>query len=300
MKKKQIYSSFLLALTALIWGASFVAQSIGMDHVGPFTFNAIRLLLGGIVLIPVIYIFQRKDCNHRLKKEEVMKNKKTLLIGGISCGIALAIASSLQQIGISYTTVGKAGFITSLYIVIVPILGIFLKKKLKIMVWFSVALAMVGMYLISITEDLTIGKGDLLVFVCAIFFSIHILLIDYFSPLTDGIRLSCIQFFVAGFLCSIPMFLLENPQITNIIGASLPILYAGIMSCGVAYTLQIVGQKNINPVVASLILSMESVFAALSGWILLGESLSSREFMGCIFVFIAIIFAQIPEFRKAR
>lgn len=298
MNHKKIYNSFLLGLTALIWGAAFVAQSVGLDYVGPFTFLAVRTLLGGMVLIPVIFFLDKKKKKDIVKKENTIKEKKTLLLGGICCGFILTIASSLQQIGIVDTSVGKAGFITALYIVIVPILGIFLKKKVGIKIWISVALAMIGMYLLSITEGATIGKGDFLVFLSAVFFSIHIMVIDYFSPRVDGVKMSCIQFFVCGFLCSIPMFLWEQPKISSIIAGGVPILYAGILSCGVAYTLQIVAQKNVGPMVASLVLSMESVFAALCGWIILGETLSTREMLGCIFVFSAIILAQLPELRK--
>jgi len=299
MKQKQVSSSFLLALAALIWGTAFVAQSVGMDFVGPFTFNSVRFILGGIVLIPVIYLFHRKDSSNREKEKETPKDKKTLLVGGICCGCVLAVGSSLQQFGILHTSVGKAGFITALYIIIVPILGLFLKKKVRFMVWVSVMIATIGMYLISITEGFTIGIGDLFVFLCAIAFSVHILFIDYFSPLIDGIKLSCIQFFVAGILCGLPMIIFEKPQISGILSAAVPILYTGIVSSGVAYTLQIVAQKNVNHVVASLIMSMESVFAALSGWIILGESLSSRELTGCVLVFAAIILAQVPVFKKA-
>ncbi|MGB4658608.1 MAG: DMT family transporter [Mobilitalea sp.] len=298
MKQKQISSSFLLAFAALIWGTAFVAQSVGMEFVGPFTFNSVRFILGGIILIPVIYLFHRNDKINMDKEKATPKDRKILLIGGICCGCALAVGSSLQQFGILHTSVGKAGFITALYIVIVPIFGLFLKKKVRFMVWISVMIATIGMYLLSITEGFHIGIGDLFVFLCAIAFSVHILLIDYFSPLIDGIKLSCIQFFVAGILCGLPMLLFESPQLSSIVNAAVPILYTGIMSSGVAYTLQIVAQKNVNPVVASLIMSMESVFAALSGWIILGESLSTRELTGCTLVFVAIILAQIPGFRK--
>lgn len=299
-KSKQITSSLLLALTALIWGASFVAQSVGMDHVGPFTFNSVRSILGGAVLIPVIIFRSKKDKVKYSSKEEQSKSRKTLLIGGLSCGIALAISSSIQQIGISYTTVGKAGFITALYIVIVPIMGLFLKKKVHVIIWLSVLLAAIGLYLISITEGLTIGKGDFLILLCAIGFSVHILIIDHYSPKVDGVKLSCIQFFVAGILCSIPMFTLESPDIPSILGAAAPIMYSGIMSSGLGYTLQIVGQKHVKPVLASLILSMEAVFAAISGWLILGETLTARELLGCVFVFAAILLAQIPDYMKVK
>ncbi|NLZ82862.1 MAG: DMT family transporter [Clostridiales bacterium] len=299
-KSKQITSSLLLALTALIWGASFVAQSVGMEHVGPFTFNSVRSILGGIVLIPVIIFQSKKNRLQHPSKEEQTKSRKTLLVGGISCGIALAIASTIQQIGISYTTVGKAGFITALYIVIVPIMGLFLKKKVHFIIWLSVLLATIGLYLISITEGLTIGKGDFLILLCAICFSVHILIIDHYSPKVDGVKLSCIQFFVAGILCGIPMFALESPDITGIIDAAAPIMYSGIMSSGVGYTLQIIGQRHVKPVLASLILSMEAVFAAISGWLILGETLTARELLGCVFVFAAILLAQMPDYLKGR
>lgn len=299
-KSKQITSSLLLALTALIWGASFVAQSVGMDHVGPFTFNAVRSMLGGIVLIPVIIFQSKKNRLQHPSKEEQSRSRKTLLVGGISCGIALAIASSIQQIGISYTTVGKAGFITALYIVIVPIMGLFLKKKVHVIIWLSVILATIGLYLISITEGLSIRKGDFLILLCAIGFSVHILIIDHYSPKVDGVKLSCIQFFVAGILCSFPMFTLERPDINNILDAAAPIMYSGIMSSGVGYTLQIVGQKHVKPVLASLILSMEAVFAAISGWLILGETLTSRELLGCVFVFAGILIAQMPDYINVK
>ncbi|HHU72291.1 MAG TPA: DMT family transporter [Clostridiales bacterium] len=297
-KSKQISSSLLLALTALIWGASFVAQSVGMDHVGPFTFNSVRSILGGTVLLPVIIFQSKKNKVQSSSKEDERKARKSLLIGGLSCGIALAISSSIQQIGISYTTVGKAGFITALYIVIVPIMGLFLKKKVHVIIWLSVVLATIGLYLISITEGLTIGRGDFLILLCALGFSVHILIIDHYSPRVDVVKLSCIQFFVAGILCGIPMFAVESPDITSILDAAAPIMYSGIMSSGVGYTLQMVGQKHVKPVLASLILSMEAVFAALSGWLILGETLSARELLGCAFVFVAILLAQIPDYIK--
>ena len=297
-KSKQISSSLLLALTALIWGASFVAQSVGMDHVGPFTFNSVRSILGGTVLLPVNIFQSKKNKVQSSSKEDERKARKSLLIGGLSCGIALAISSSIQQIGISYTTVGKAGFITALYIVIVPIMGLFLKKKVHVIIWLSVVLATIGLYLISITEGLTIGRGDFLILLCALGFSVHILIIDHYSPRVDVVKLSCIQFFVAGILCGIPMFAVESPDITSILDAAAPIMYSGIMSSGVGYTLQMVGQKHVKPVLASLILSMEAVFAALSGWLILGETLSARELLGCAFVFVAILLAQIPDYIK--
>lgn len=294
MKNKRFYGNVMLILTALIWGSSFVAQSVGMDYIGPFTFNAIRCIIGGIVLIPIIFIIDK------VKKDSKSKdNNNQLILGGILCGIALFTGSTLQQFGISFTSVGKAGFITALYIVLVPLLGIFFKKKVSLKIWLSVLISMIGLYLLCITENFSIGKGDLLVLCCAFFFSIHILLIDYFSPKVNGVKMSCIQFFVAGIISILPMAIFESPTLTSILSAWAPILYAGVLSCGVAYTLQIVAQKNTDPTVASLLLSLESVFAVISGWFILSESLSFKELTGCALVFIAIILAQLPNNERA-
>ena len=217
-----------------------------------------------------------------------------MITGGICCGIAIAAASTLQQYGIAYTTVGKAGFITALYIVIVPILGIFLKRKPRLIIWFSVLLALVGLYFLCMTDSLSFSKGDTLVLLCAFVFSLHIMIIDHFSPMVDGVRMSCIQFAVAGILCGIPALIFEHPTFSSLIAAWAPILYAGILSCGVAYTLQIVAQKNYDPTVASLLLSLESVFSVLAGWVILHQALSPREIFGCVLVFIAIILVQLP------
>lgn len=298
----------LLVLTALIWGSAFVAQSVGMDYMGPFTFNSLRCLLGGLVLLPVIWIMGRKDPKGPAYRpdsrsiEEGQKkrgDKKILLTGGLCCGIALAAASSLQQIGLVYTSAGKAGFITALYILIVPVLGLFLGKKVGLKTWIGVGLAIIGMYFLCIKEGFFISYGDFLVMICAFIFSLHILIIDYFSPKVDGVKLSCIQFWVAGILCAVPMIISEKPTFEAVAAAWLPLLYAGILSCGVAYTLQIIAQKNTDPTVASLILSMESVFAALAGWILINETLSPKEIFGCVLVFTAIILAQLPQKRPA-
>lgn len=304
---RPIQSSLMLVLTALIWGLSFVAQSVGMEYVGPFTFNCVRSVIGGLVLIPCIFLLDRfggKAVPVSGSRERFrlvpgsFSERRTLLVGGISCGVVLAIASSLQQFGIMYTTVGKAGFITALYIIIVPIFGLFFKRRVPMMVWVSVAVAVAGMYLLCITEDFRIGKGDVLVLLCAFAFSIHILLIDHFSSHVDGVRMSCLQFLTCGVLCGVCMLLFESPSLQSILIAWLPILYAGVLSCGVAYTLQIVAQQHVEPTVASLILSLESVFATLFGWLILGQSLSMKELFGCLLVFCAIILAQLPQCRK--
>lgn len=295
MKKRNYRNPLLLLLAASIWGVAFVAQSVGMEYVEPFTFNGIRSLMGGIVLLPVIW-FMNQGKNMPAGNGDASENKngRDLWIGGILCGIILAAASSLQQIGIQYTTVGKAGFLTACYIVIVPILGIFLKQDCSPLIWVSVILALTGLYLLCISESFSLTKGDLYVLIGAFLFSLHILVIDHFAERADGVKMSCIQFFVCGICCCICMFLTETPHIQNILGAWKPLLYAGVMSCGVAYTLQIVGQKDMNPTVASLILSLESSISVLAGWLILGQALTKREILGCIFMFAAILTAQFP------
>ena len=299
---KKLRGNLMLLMTALIWGSSFVAQRAGMEYIGPFTFNGIRCLIGAIVLIPVILILSKINGNGVGTKAEpssetaaqLIAERKTLVIGGVACGVILCIASSLQQIGVVYTTAGKAGFITALYIVIVPILGIFIGKKIKPIVWLCVALAVAGLYLLCIKEGFSIGKGDFLVILCAFAFSVHILVIDHFSPKTDGVKLSCIQFFISGIISLVPMFLFENPVLADILDCWLPILYAGALSCGVAYTLQVVAQRDTDPTIASLLLSLEAVFAVICGVIILHEHVALRELMGCIIMFVAIIIAQLP------
>ena len=283
----------ILMLTAFIWGTAFVAQSVGMDYLGPFTFNGVRSLIGAAALLPCIWLLQILNKKEGTVKEE--GSRKDLIIGGIACGLLLFAASSLQQIGIQYTSAGKAGFITAFYIVIVPVLGIFLHKKIGWKVWIALLLALAGLYFLCITEKFTIGKGDIFIFLCALVFSLHIMVIDHFSPMVDGVKMSCIQFLVCG-IVSIPfMVLTETPRLDAMLAGWFPLVYAGVFSCGVAYTLQIVGQKNVNPAIASLILSLESCFSVLAGWMILGERLSVRESAGCILMFAAIILAQLPD-----
>ncbi|MBO5158960.1 MAG: DMT family transporter [Lachnospiraceae bacterium] len=301
MRKEQMKNSLLLLLTAFIWGVAFVAQSVGGEAVGCFTFNGVRSLIGAIVLIPVIFFLdgQKKKELGEEKFLEQKGDKKTLILGGICCGVMLCIASNFQQFGISFTTVGKAGFITAMYILIVPVFGLFMKKKVGAKVWIGVVLATIGLYMLCMTsESFSLSKGDFLVLICALFFSLHILIIDYFSPRVDGVRMSCIQFFVCGVISTAIAFVTESPSLHSILSGWLPILYAGVLSCGVAYTLQIVGQKNMDPTVASLILSLESVFSVLAGWVILNQTLSGREILGCILMFLAIILAQLPEKQK--
>lgn len=279
----------LLLLTATIWGVAFVAQSVGMDYVGPFTFNCVRNLIGSAVLVPVIFLMRKKNA----KKAET-GDKKTLLLGGICCGAALFLASSAQQIGIMDTTAGKAGFITAFYIILVPVFSLFLGKKNSAKIWLCVVLALLGLYLLCINESFSIGKGDLWVLLCAALFAVHILVIDYFAPKTDGVAMSCIQFLVCGVLSGLVMLFTETPRLADLLGAAVPILYAGVLSCGVAYTLQIIGQKGVDPTLASLVLSLESCISVLAGWLILNQSLSGRELLGCAVLFAAILLAQLP------
>lgn len=295
MKQGTMKNSLLLFLAALIWGVAFVAQSVGMDYVGPLTFNGLRFLMGGAVLLPLIAFRKNKGI---FTEEEKRKQRKIELTGGLSCGAVLCIASLLQQYGIQYTSVGKAGFITALYIIMVPIIGIFLGKKMTPLIGGGAVLAAAGFYFLCITETVGINKGDILVFVSAVCFSFHILLIDYFAPKMDGVKLSCIQFFVSGIVCTTGAFLLEEPTWSGIVAGAAPLLYAGILSCGVAYTLQVVGQVGVNPTVASLILSLESVISVLAGWVLLHESMTDRQLFGCVLVFTAVILAQLPAKQK--
>ena len=291
---KNLKGTLILALTSIIWGISFVSQSVSMEHIGANTFAGIRTLLGCISLLPLILYTSAK------KKEPVVpKNKderKALVTGALLCGIFLCIASTLQTYGMKYTTAGKSGFITAMYMIFVPLVSIFMGKKIRPVVAVSVVIATLGMYFLCIKKgEFSINYGDFLTLICALFFTCHILVIDHFSPKVDGVKLSCLQFFVAGTINIILMFIFEKPVMSNILLCTVPILYSGLMSCGVAYTLQIVGQKYAEPTVASLVMSMESVFAALSAWLLIGQGMMGREIFGCILMFGAITLVQLPE-----
>ena len=290
---KKLCGDLTLLLTALIWGTAFVAQSAGMDYVGPFTYNGVRTLLGGLVLLPLIPLFdRRKPAMEPAKRREL---DKLSALGGLCCGLLLCVASSFQQYGISMTTAGKAGFITALYIVIVPLMGVFIHKKIPGSTWLCVAIAVAGFYLLCVKEGLSVSTGDLLVLCGAFFFSLHIMVIDHFNAkAVDGVRMSCVQFLVSGAITMIPALLFEEIHFLSLWAARYSILYAGVMSCGVAYTLQILGQRHTEPTTATLILSLESVFAVLSGWLILHESLSGREILGCCLVFVAVLLAQLP------
>ncbi len=302
-------NSLLLVLTALIWGIAFVAQSEGGDAVGPYTFNCIRSLLGSAVLLPVIALLDKLGLTS--KKPVTPAQKKTLLVGGVSCGIILCVASNLQQLGIYFgSSAGKAGFLTACYILLVPILGIFLGKRCGWNIWLGVGLTLIGLYLLCMNGSFRLQFSDILLLLCALGFALHILVIDHFSPLVDGVRMSCIQFLVSGLLSAIPMFFVDmGHSLAGITAwapalmtmeAWIPILYAGILSCGAAYTLQIIGQQGVNPTVASLLMSLESVFSVIAGWIILGEKMGAKELFGCALIFAAVILAQIPIQTKKR
>ena len=289
---KRWQANMFLLLAAIIWGVAFTAQSVGMDYLGPFTFNGIRFLLGGIVMIPVVILRHRS-----LKKKGISYGSfKKMLLTGILCGVLLAVATSVQQVGLVYTSAGKAGFITALYVIIVPIIGIFFGTRQSFKLWISVLLAVLGMYLLCVTERMTIEKGDLLIIICAFIFAAHIITIDKLAGDLDGITLSCIQFFTAGILCSLVVPISgESFTLTAVKDAAITLLYAGIFSCSFAYTFQIIGQQHTSPTMASLLLSMESVFAAVAAWIIIGDAMSTREIIGGLLSFFAVILSQLPS-----
>ena len=315
VKTHKLRNTFFLFLTAMIWGAAFVAQSVSMDYIGPFTFICLRSVIGGLFLIPVIIVLdgiRKKSQNESAdvvnsenilhieteEKQRLSWKNKQLIEGGIVCGIFLFFANCFQQTGIQYTTVGKAGFITTFYIIIVPLIGLFFKKYCGILTWIGVVVALAGLYFLCITQKLTIQRGDALILCCSVLYAGQILAIDHYNPFVDGVKMSCIQFLTGGILGAVFMLLFENPSIAMILSAAGSILYTGIMSTGVGYTLQIVGQKGLNPTVAALILSLESVFSALSGYLFLHQVLTTRELIGCALMFIAIVLAQLPDIRR--
>ena len=296
MKSKEIRAVFILLLTAAIWGFAFVAQRVGMDHVGAFTFNGIRFALGSISLLPVIYFFDRKE---KSENEELDADFKTTLKAGMIAGSVLFLAASFQQVGLIYTTAGKAGFITSLYIVLVPILGIFLKQKTHVTTWIGAITAAVGLYFLSINEDFTIQFGDLLQTIGAFFWASHILLIDRFVKNVDAIKLSSAQFATCSVLSLITAFIFEDVNLAGIVDALVPLLYGGIMSAGVAYTLQAVGQKHAKPSHAAIALSMEAVFAAIGGMLLLNETLPLRGYLGCALMLAGMLITQADNIKQS-
>ena len=295
----------MLLLTAMIWGVAFVAQDVAMDTMGPFFFNAVRLALGAVVLLPCIKLMDRIAIKRNPGKEVrtwltmTKDQRRHLLTGGVVCGLALTGGIAFQQYGLIYTSPGKAGFITALYIVLVPLTGIFFKHKVRFVVWGAVALCVAGLFLLCVTETFTIGTGDLLVFFCALCFTVHILVIAHFSPHTDGVRLSCLQFMVSAVIFAVLTLLFEKPHFSDILAGWLPIVYTGVLSSGVAYTLQIIAQRDAPPTLASLLMSLESVFAVLAQWVILGYFLTGRELIGCLLMFAGIVLAQLPQRKPA-
>lgn len=305
MNRTKLKGNLILLLTAIIWGTSFIAQSVGMESISPNAFIGIRCILGATVLLPVIAVI---DGIKKKKGEKVLAMDKNLIVGGVICGVVLYCASYLQTAGLIYTSPGKSGFITALYMVFIPIVGLFMGKKLTPVVPIAVAIAVLGMYLLCIDSSFTVNYGDVLTLICAVFFTAHIMVIDKFSPRVDGVKLSCIQFYVCGVLGLIGMFF-DTPklELSSLMACWKPICYSGLLSCGVAYTLQIVGQKYTDPTSASIIMSLESVVATLStvvlvalGWDLTGGALTVREILGCVLMFVAIILVQVIDIKKAN
>lgn len=295
----------MLLIAALIWGSAFVAQSEGMAYVEPFTFASIRFFIGSFVLLPVISYIKKRDTGNGNLLEDYDKNsgivgfiKKHALLfkGSFFCGLALTAATNFQQQGIKYvSSVGKAGFITTLYIVLVPIFAIFMGKKIRPIIWIALAFAVSGLYFLCVTEKLTFEPLDILLIMCAVFFAVQIMVIDHYVERVNPVALSSIQFFIVGVISAVCMIIFEKPTLSGIIAAAGPILYAGVMSSGVAFTLQVLAQKDLDPTLASMIMSLESVVSVLSGFLLLGQKLSIREGIGCILMFVGVILAQLPE-----
>lgn len=296
--KKNFLGTLELLLAAFIWGSAFIAQSVGMDHIGPFTFQSVRFLIGGIVLLPVISIRKRMAKNGTVKTDNESKAK--LLKSGVICGLFLTVAASFQQVGLVYTTPGKAGFLTTLYVLFVPLFSLFFKKIPSINVWLAVIGATMGLYLLCMNGTLALSFGDTLVFISALCYAAHIIAVDKLSSGVDPIKLSSIQFLTVGVVSLIPMLTLETPDVSSIMSAWLPILYTGILSSGVAYTLQVVAQRHTEPTVAAITMSFESVFAVISECLILLNFPTFKESIGCIIMFGAIILAQLPPIKLKR
>lgn len=295
--KKSLLGNVLLLITAIIWGAAFVAQKIGVVELGTFTLTSVRFFISGVALLPFALMRNKK---RRLDAQRAGESgalteteKKSLIWGGVICGVCLMLATVTQQYGLQYTSAGKAGFITALYILFVPVFRFFGGKKASIVVWLSVLAALAGFYLLCITEGFSVNKGDLFTLLCAAIFSVHILVVDRVSAHADGVVLSCIQFFVASLTAAVPMLIIERTSFSAILAGWAPLLYLGVISGGIGYTLQILGQKRTEPTVASLIMSLESVFAAISGVVFLSESFNGREIIGCVLVLAATLFSQV-------
>jgi drug/metabolite transporter (DMT)-like permease len=299
-KRQRVISYILLVIGAFIWGSAFIFQKKGMDYIEPLAFNGIRNIMGATALLPFILIADKRKDKEVLKKEK--QSGKTLFKAGIICGICLAAASTVQQYALVYTSTGKVGFITTLYIIFVPMVGVFIGKRFRPALWISVVLAMVGFYVLCLKrgEGFNLQSGDWMALACAFLFAFQILSLDKYTPLVSPLKLACVQFYVCGIICCILMFIFEKPTVSAILEAYIPLLYAGLLSTGVAYTFQALAQKNTNPVIASLIMSLESVFCVLTSWALLGEVMTRREMLGCVIIFVGIIIAQLPDFKKKK
>lgn len=293
-KMNKIRQNVFPVLAALIWGTAFVAQSVAADRVSPMTFNALRAAIAFVVLLGIAAFAARRGGRVEKTAEERHAARRALVLGGLCCGFFLAVASNLQQLGLGETSPGKAGFITALYVVLVPVFGIFLKKRAPAQVWASVAIAVAGLYLLCVKEGFSIEASDSYVLLCAVVFALHILCIDYFVQRVDGIRLSCAQFLVVALLSGAGAVLLEKPELGGILACVPQLLYVGVFSSGVAYTLQILAQKDSDPTVVTILLSLESVFSVLAGAVILGDRLSAREYVGCVLMFAAVLLAQVP------
>lgn len=292
--KKQLIGNVYLFVAVIIWGSTFVAQSVGMDSVGPFTFLAVRSILAVVFLLPVIALFEIKDIKNYIPKWQ----DKKLWLGGILCGLSLFVAASLQQVSLVDTDAGKAGFLTSLYVVLVPVIGFFLGKKPTVNVIISILLAVVGLYLLSCVGDATMRISDLMLLGSALSFAVQITLVEQLGSNTDGLRLNVIQCLTAGVLSAIVMLFAEDVTMGGILDCSLPLLYAGVLSSGIAYSLQVLGQQHVESNTASIIMSLESVVAVLCGWLILQERMTPWELTGCALVFIAVILSQITPKKK--
>ena len=297
MKSTTLKSDSLLLLTSLIWGLAFVAQRLGMDYVGPFIFNGIRFALGAMVIIPFIYFSQR---NNHSSGEESLQSNKLLVRGGLILGLVLFGGATFQQYGMVYTTASNAGFITGLYVVIVPILGLFRKQYPHFTIWIAALLAAAGLFLLSVTEGFSIFFGDLLVLIGAVFWAVHVVIIGVLSPKVNVLKLALIQYLICSVLSTILALTTEHNTLEGVLDASIPILYGGLLSVGIAYTLQVIAQKKAPPAHAAIILSLEAVFAALGGWIILNEQLGGRELAGCALMMLGILVSQYCSFRKRR
>lgn len=299
ISSKRLKSNIMLLIAALIWGTAFVAQRAGVDVLHPCTYNGIRNFVGCLALMPVILFM---DHTSKKKGTYIKDNPQTLILGGIVCGVILFTASTLQTMALVDADEGKAGFMTALYLIIVPIIGIFIGRKIRPVIWISVALATAGLYFLCVKEGtrFSFNKSELLLLACAFIFALHILAIDYFSPKVNGVKLSFLQFFVVGIISLVYIIAVDRPSLGDIVKCAIPILYAGVMSSGVAYTLQIIGQKGAEPAVASIIMSMESLFALLAGIIISGNEPTFRALTGCGFMLVAIILVELPERKKKQ